>query len=151
MEVRDIIKDARVITEDTTFAEALTIMIRANTNSLLVADDNGTLCGELSVADLLDAIIPHDIDGDTVTNSLSEESAFAALIGTAKDQLVGDFMNTDYDAIHPDDGLMTIAAIAIAHQRARIPVTDHDGRPIGIISRQGLKQILAQYLENTPT
>lgn len=147
MEVRDIMKDARVITEDTTFAEALTIMIRANTNSLLVANEDGLLCGELSVADLLDAIIPFDTDGDTVTSSLTEESAFKNLIAGAKDQPAGDFMNTDYDAVRPDDGLMTIAAIAIAHQRARIPVTDHDGRPIGVISRQGLKQILNQYLQ----
>jgi predicted transcriptional regulator len=29
---------------------------------------------------------------------------------------------------------------------ARIPVVDHDNRPVGIISRQGLRHILSIYL-----
>lgn len=146
MEVRDIIKDARVITEDTTFAEALTIMIRAQTNSLLVADEEGMLCGDVSVADLLDAIVPLDSDGDTMTSTFSDEAAFEALIINAQDRPVRDFMNTEYNAVRPNDGLMEVAAIAVAHQRARIPVTDHDGRPVGIISRQELKHVLGSYL-----
>lgn len=149
MEVRDIIKDARVITEDTTFAEALTIMIRAQTNSLLVADEDGILCGDVSVADLLDAIVPLDSDGDVITSTFTDEIALKGLIINAQDRPVRDFMNVDYHTVKPTDGLMEIAAIAIAHQRARIPVTDHDGRPIGIISRQGLKHMLGSYLNIT--
>jgi CBS domain-containing protein len=55
-------------------------------------------------------------------------------------------MSVDIDPVHIDDGLMTVAATAIARRQARIPVIDHDNRPIGIISRRGLKHILAKFL-----
>jgi len=55
-------------------------------------------------------------------------------------------MSTDYATVNPQDTLITIAAEAISHQRARIPVVDAEKRPVGIISRRGLKQILAQYI-----
>jgi CBS domain-containing protein len=42
--------------------------------------------------------------------------------------------------------LITIAGTAIAHQTAHIPIVDHDNHPIGVISRRGLKHILAKYL-----
>lgn len=146
MEVQDIIKEARIIPEYTSFAEALEIMIQAKTNSLLVVDDEGILSGEVSVSDFLDAIVPFDVDGDTMTTNFTSESAFKEAIIRAQDIPVADFMSADYDAIHPDDGLMDIAAVAVAHQRARIPVIDHSGRPIGIISRQGLKLMLGSFL-----
>jgi CBS domain-containing protein len=146
MEVRDIIKDARIISEYNSFSEALETMIRAQTNSLLVVDEEGLLVGEVSVADLLDAIVPFDLDGDTVTTNFTSEAAFKEAIVRAQDMLVQDFMTVDYVAVHPDDGLVDIAAVAVAHQRARIPVVDHSGRPVGIISRQGLKHILGSFL-----
>jgi CBS domain-containing protein len=43
---------------------------------------------------------------------------------------------------------MSIAGTAIAHERARIPVVDNENRPVGIISRQGLKQILAKFINH---
>jgi len=44
------------------------------------------------------------------------------------------------------DSIMNVAASAIAHQHSRIPVVDHENRPIGVISRQGLKHIIASFL-----
>jgi CBS domain-containing protein len=146
MEVRDIIKDARIISEYTSFSEALEIMIRAQTNTLLIIDDEGLLVGELSVPDLLDAIVPLDLDGDAMTTNFTSESAFKEAIVRAQDMPVQDFMTVDYVAVHPDDGLMDIAAVAVAHQRARIPVIDHSGRPVGIISQQGLKHMLGSFI-----
>ena len=55
------------------------------------------------------------------------------------------WVTTDFTTVTPDDSILAVAAAAIAHQRARIPVVDHDERPIGIISRQGLKQILGKF------
>jgi CBS domain-containing protein len=147
MEIQDIIKDARIITEDTTFAEALELMVRTHTNSLLVVDESGKLSGEVSVADLFDAIIPFDVDGDSVLEHFSSEEQIIEAIKKAKDTPVDMFMSVDLDAMHPDEGLLQIAATAIANQRSRIPVVDHEDRPIGIISRQGLKRILGSYLK----
>ena len=50
------------------------------------------------------------------------------------------------DPVHADDELITIAGTAIANDTAHIPIVDHDNKPIGIISRRGIKHILAKYL-----
>ncbi len=146
MEAKEIIKDIQVVEETATFEEALTAMIKSQTNTLLVVDEDGCLSGEVSVSDLLDAIVPWDLDGDKITESFSSEEAFAKAIQNAKDKPVFDFMSVDFDTVKPDDGLINIAATAIAYQRARIPVVDHENRPIGIISRRGLKHILGNFL-----
>ena len=146
MEVADIIKEAHIIGEESTFAEALTKMIRSQTNTLLVVDEEGKLTGELSVADFLDAVVPMDVDGDDVLEHFASEDQFEAAIKEARDTPVSLFMSYDFDTVGIHDGLFEVAATAVSRQRARIPVIDKEGRPVGIISRQGLKHILGDFL-----
>jgi len=146
MEAKEITKEAVLISEIDSFSDALKKMVSEKTNTLLVVDEEGRLSGEVSVTDLLDAVVPEYLDGDSIMeNFMSEETFQQAVLGAA-DKPVELFMNRDFTAVNLSDGLLPIAANAIAHQRARIPVVDVDNRPIGIISRQGLKHILARFL-----
>ncbi|MEX0917943.1 MAG: CBS domain-containing protein [Candidatus Paceibacterota bacterium] len=146
MELKDIVKEAVVIGESATFREALSAMIREQTNTLLVTGDNGELIGEVSVSDLMDAVVPEYLDGDSIASSFATEEMFEEAVQKASDKPVSEFMNADVEAVETDDGLMQVAAVAIAHQKARIPVVDKENRPIGIISRRGLKELLASSL-----
>lgn len=147
MDIKDITKPAVVISESDTFATALHRMLNEHTNTLLVAGENGELVGEVSVSDLFDGVVPMSMDADVVLTQLSDETGFARAVAEATDIPVSDFMSTDYHAVKPDTTILEVAAIAIAHGRARMPVVDHDNRPIGMISRQGLKKILGTYME----
>lgn len=146
MEVKDILKPAVTVTESASFREALSAMISGKTNSLLVVDNDGKLVGEVSVADLLDAIVPEYLDGDSIAAHFATEEMFEEAVRDTEEKQVEFFMSRDFSTVEMDDGLMAVAATAIAHQRARIPVVDADGRPVGVISRQGLKHIIAQFL-----
>lgn len=146
MEVRDIMKEAVIVDESATFRDALTTMIAQKTNSLLVISDDGTLVGEVSVSDLLDAVIPEYLDGDSVATQFSDEDTFKKAVQEASDKEVAMFMTVETDPIRVDDSLMAVAGTAIAQRRARIPVVDRNNRPVGIISRRGLKQMLAVFL-----
>ncbi|MCA9366157.1 CBS domain-containing protein [Candidatus Kaiserbacteria bacterium] len=146
MEVKDIIKDAVTISEEASFREALAAMVGQKTNTLLVVDESGSLTGEVTVADLMDAIVPEYLDGDNIAANFATEDMFEQAVLDASEQQVKFFMSHDFSVVELDDGLMAIAATAIAHQRARIPVVDKDNHPVGIISRQGLKHIIAQFL-----
>ena len=146
MEIRDLTKDAVLISEDSTFRDAIALMVAKQTNSLLVINEDGELSGEVNVSDLLDAIVPLDIDPEDVEETLGTEKTFATAVKNAEDIEVRDFMTVDIRPVHVDDSLITIAATAIANQTAHIPIIDHDNHPIGVISRRGLKHILAQYL-----
>ncbi|MCD5381195.1 MAG: CBS domain-containing protein [Candidatus Pacebacteria bacterium] len=147
MKVKDIVKPAVIIAETDTFATALKAMINQQTNTLLVTNERGKLVGEITVADFLDAVIPDTLDGSEVMSHFNSDEAFISSIDIAKDIPVGEFMSHDFSALTLEDDLIAIVGTAIAHQRARIPVVDSDNRPVGIIARQGLKRILAKFMQ----
>ena len=146
MELKDIIKEPAIISEEATFREALGAMIREETNTLLVIGEEGTLVGEVSVSDLMDAIIPEYVTGDNMADNFATEELFTEAVKGAADSIVSEFMSMDIESVEVTDSIIEVAAIAIAHQKARIPVVDGEDRPIGIISRRGLKQLLARAL-----
>lgn len=146
MEVKDITKEAVTIGEEASFRDALKAMVNGKTNTLLVIDDKGKLSGEVSVTDLLDAIVPEYLDGDSIAAHFATEEMFEEAVRDTEDKQVQFFMSHDFSTVEMHDGLMEVAATAIGHQRARIAVVDEDGRPLGIISRQGLKHIIAKFL-----
>ncbi len=146
MQAKDITKPAIIISEDTPLRIAIERMNKEHTNTLLVVGEGGVLTGEVSVSDLLDAVIPNDMSGDDVISHFTNEEKFIAAVQAAAERPVYEFMIRDFTSVTADDELITIAATAIGHQRARIPVVDKDNRPIGIISRQGLKRILSRFV-----
>ena len=147
MKLAEITKEAFIIPENASFGEALDMMLNNYTNTLLVVNDAGELSGEVSVSDLFDAVIPMTMDPDDVIGNIKNEPAFIESVKAARETPIFDFMSTDYTTVTPDDTIMDVAAVAIAHQQARIPVVDHDGHPVGIISRQGLKKILGKFMQ----
>lgn len=146
MEIRDLAKEAVVISEDSTFREAISLMVSRETNNILVVDEDGKLSGEISVSDLMNAIVPDHLEPDEVLDELATEKGFANAVKEASEKPVLDFMSADFEAVHVDDNLITIAGTALAHSTESIPVVDQDDHPIGVISRKGLKHILAKYL-----
>lgn len=84
MKVKDIVKPAVIVAETDTFETALKAMINQQTNTLLVVDEDGYLSGEVTVADLLDAIVPSTLNGTEVMEHFSTDEAFAASIEIAK-------------------------------------------------------------------
>lgn len=146
MNLREIMKEAVVVTETASLADALHAMNTGSTNTLLVTGETGELVGEVSVSDLFDAIIPQQISGDQAIDHLNDEIAFKAAVQAAAETPVQEFMSSDFDTVTPDGSLLQVAAVAIGQGRARIAVVDHENRPVGIISRSGLKQLFEAYL-----
>ena len=95
----------------------------------------------------MNGIVPDYLEPDRVLEELATESGFAKAVKAAGDKLVSDFMSVDFEAVHVGDNLLTIAGTAITHSTESIPVVDDEDHPIGVISRMGLKKILAEYLD----
>ncbi len=151
MELKDITKEAFTITADTTFKDAVAKMVAHQTNVLLVTDANGVLSGIVSVSDLLDAIVPEYLDGDSTAAHFATADMFNEAVDDSKEVAVREFMTTNITTANEGESLMAVAVAAIANKRFRIPVVDKDGKPVGLVSRQGLKHIIAEQLgiENT--
>jgi predicted transcriptional regulator len=146
MQVKDIVKPAIIINESDTFEIALKAMMTQHTNTLLVVGEDGCLSGEVSVTDLLGAIVPDTLNGNEVISHFSTDDAFIASIQFVKDLPVSEFMSHDVTPLTLNDNLLTVVGTAIAQELARIPVIDDEGHPVGIISRQGLKQIMDKFM-----
>lgn len=146
MELKDITKEAVTISEEATLEDVIRTMVERKTNVLLAINHNGELVGEVHVSDLLDAIVPEYLDGDSVAAHFATTEMFTEAVHKAREKKVSSFMTHSKDPIEATDGLMTVAATAIAQRRAHIPVIDSEHKPIGIISRRGLKHIIADVL-----
>lgn len=146
MHLKDITKEAITISADAPFYEAVSLMMEKQTNVLLVVDSEGVLDGVVSVTDLLDAVVPEYLDGDSTAAHFASEDMFKKAVTETKDRPVRDFMSAELTTVQKDESLMAVAVTAITSKRLRIPVVDEGGRPTGIISRQGLKRIIAEQL-----
>lgn len=146
MELKDVTKEPTVISQDASLQEAVTMMVEKKTNVLLVTDNDGLLIGVTSVSDLLDAVVPEYLDGDSTAAHFATEEMFKKSVTDTKDTPVREFMSRRLTKVREGESLMAVAVKAIANKRLRIPVVDTDGRPTGLISRQGLKNIIAAQL-----
>lgn len=145
MDIREITKDAVVINENISFGEALEAMDKNKTNTLLVTNDDGELSGEVTMTDILEAIVPNNLNGDQVMDRLYTDEGLRVAVKDAFDKPVSDFMSVDFTALETNDNMLNVIATAIAHNRSSIPVVDIDNRPVGIISRRGLKHIIKKF------
>ena len=146
MEVKDIIKEASIINTEANFKEAVEKMIADKTNSLLVIDTEEKLVGEITISELLAAVVPDYLSGDDISAHFIDNEQFEESVKDAAEKQVEYFMSKKIAPVKLDEELMVIAVKAIANKTVRIPVVDEDGKPIGIISRRGLKHIIADAL-----
>lgn len=146
MELKDITKEAALISMDATFEDAVRKMVSEQANALVVVNENGEFAGEVNVSDLFEAIVPEFLDGDAVLEYFESEKQFMKAVKEASGKLVEEFVSMNAEPVHTDDSIINVASAAVAHQHSRIPVVDKSNRPIGVISRQGLKHIIANQL-----
>lgn len=146
MELKDITKEAAVIDVNQTFEDAVRKMIKEQANALIVVDEDGKFAGEINVSDLFEAIVPEHLNGDTVTSYFDSEEKFIAAVKEAAEKPLELFVSYNAEPVLVTDSIISVAAAAIAHQHSRIPVVDQENRPIGVISRRGLKQIIGNYM-----
>ncbi len=146
MEVKDIIKQASLITTTASFKDAVTQMVNEKTNSLLVVDDEGKLVGEITISELLAAVVPDYLSGDSISAHFVDNETFEETVKETSEKQVSFFMSDKVTPVKLDEELMAIATKAIKYKTVRIAVVDDENKPIGIISRRGLKHIIGDAL-----
>ncbi len=147
--MKDIMIHCTLVKNTATFDDVINVMISENTNSVLVIDDEGKMVGEVNVVELLKAVVPDYTEEDTIAAHFTTEEIFHEEIARTKNMPVTDFMVTDKTTVTENASLMEVAVIAIERGQARIPVVDEDNKPLGAITRRGLKKIMAQHLDIT--
>lgn len=146
MELKDITKEAITINQTASFRDAVAMMIGRQTNSLLVVDDEGILVGELSISRLLRTVVPDYIDNDTITAHFVSNEMFEEAVHDTAEKEIQYFMSTDIHTVKENESLAAVATHAIAKHKIRVAVVDVENKPLGVISRRGLKHIIGSAL-----
>lgn len=134
MLVSDIMtRNPRTVSPDTRLQEVASIMCLYRIPALPVVDGDGRLVGNISEMDLLRNLFPtmEDImSGDAALEIERMTSNYSA----SMERRVSDMMVQNPVSVSPDQHVLKAAAKMTSHRFRRIPVTDGDGRLVGVMS-----------------
>jgi CBS domain-containing protein len=117
------------VKKDATFREMVTALREHRVSAFPVIDDDGKVVGVVSEADLL---TKEALDGEpgVFSGILHRRDQYKARGVTA-----GDLMTAAVVAVRPEDTVEHAARLMYDRRVKRLPVTDADGRLVGIVSR----------------
>lgn len=146
LKVRDIMMEPITIRNSATFLETTKLMMERKVNTLLVVNEEGKLLGEVSVVNLLEAVVPDYVEEDSIAAHYISYETFEKEIDEAKDLPVSKFVNAHRAYVKEDASIMEVAIAAMDKSQARVPVVDDEKKPVGVVTRRGLKKIIAAHL-----
>ena len=134
------------ITLGSSMQVAVDLVFTANTNDLMVVDNDGNFIGVLSEGDLIRAAIP-DFEELMSSSEGSFEQACEILFKTGMDlekQIIDRFIVTNAITLNQDDELLKASVVMVNKQIRRLPVVK-DKKFIGTVSRADIcRAILTQ-------
>lgn len=105
-----------VFTRDTDLLDAVRILVDRRISGAPVVDGRGNLVGILTERDFLRAALVAGYHGES-------------------GGCVGDYMNSDVEAVNADDSLLDVATRFVETKHRRYPVME-DNRVVGLVTRQ---------------
>ncbi|QSH39445.1 CBS domain-containing protein [Candidatus Kaiserbacteria bacterium] len=144
--VEDIMRPAIFTSSTATLEETLQKMITERRNSLTVLAEDGTLAGMVNAIDIIKAVLPDYMEESNLAARFSNMELLKEDAERVKDTPVADFMETEVPTIKVDGNVIEAAAIAAHTGRGRIAVVNADNKPVGILTRTELKQVIGATL-----
>lgn len=145
--VKEIMRNVHTISSEGTFRDALKELITQKSNSLVVIDAQGLFVGMINARVLIERAVPAYISNDEIAAHYASEDIFREAVEKVADMPLTDFMDADVETIKENESLMKVAVIATKNQQIRIPVLDDEKKPIGLLTRTELKQVIGSFLE----
>ena len=134
MLVSDIMTQSpRTVSPDTKLQEVASIMCLYRIPALPVVDEDGKLVGNISEMDLLSNLLPTMEDimaGEAAMEIDRMRSNYSDSVGVR----VSEMMNKDPVSVSPDQHVLKATAKMTSHRFRRIPVTDSNGKLVGVMS-----------------
>lgn len=142
-------KDVVTVNARDTVHDALEVMIENKVSALPVVDHQGHCVGMLSTHDFVDVTYELD-EGLTALEHESElwwGSFVRNLSQNVGQQSVMDLMTEDVVSVRPDTPLVEAASVMLRERVHRLPVVDHEGRLLGIVS---MSDVLRAFVHWAP-
>ncbi len=131
------------IKPEDTVAKAVDLFIKHDISALPVVDNNGTVVGVISEADLVHRKeIGTEVQRRWWLEAVTPSSILAKEFAKSHGRRVDEVMSTHVISASEDTPLAEIASILERHRIKRVPIL-RDGKLIGVVSRSNLIQALA--------
>jgi len=139
MRVRELMTaNPLTVREDEPITRAARLMLENRYGGLPVVNDEGRLAGVLEVDDLLPhpETIPHtDVEALKLFEDWIDPGDYAEIFRRYEGTPVKKVMRRDSPTLKPDDRLWHALKTLVENQYRRVPVTDDEGRVVGILTR----------------
>lgn len=144
--VKEIMRPAVTVEETTTLREVVDRMITEKRNSLIVTNSSGVFVGAVNAIDVIKAVLPDYLEEDAIAAHFADQSLLEQDVAQAEKMPVKEFMNAHAPTITPLSGVLEAAARVIQGGQGRIVVVDDAKKPVGIITRTEIKQVIGKLL-----
>jgi len=119
LKVKDVMtRDVVCVHADQTADEAAARFVRARISGAPVVDAHGVCVGVLSATDYVSPRCPDD----------------SAACTDGERKSVGDLMSRGVQSVGPEQTLLTAARLMCIKHLHRLPVLDHESRPVGLLT-----------------
>lgn len=145
--VSDIMRKVNTIGSGSTFKEVLAKMIEHKTNSLAVVDESGAFVGMVNARTLIHHAVPSYLGEDSTAAHFANEELFRDEVKKVSGDAVEKFIDDGISTINEKESLMKAAMIVGEGKQVRIPVLDENNKPIGLLTRTELKQVIGAFLD----
>lgn len=134
------------LTPKDSMKKAMEIMIRENTNGIVVVDKKRKVVGILSSWDIIKYIVPDYLEEDKHLASFEAPDVFKTrTIAISKDP-VSKFMSQPVHCVHPDSSIMEAAATLSTFHLRQLPVVDKTGHLVGYLNKTDIKLAVGMAL-----
>lgn len=145
--VRDLMRHAVIIPENAQLKEALEALVEGKVNLAVVVDADGVFVGGITTLDIIRAILPDYLEEDKAVKHFVDDEMLSEDTKKAATIPIIDFVDRRDATIDPDAGLLEATIVASGDGNGRIVVVDENKKPVGLLTRTEIKQVLAAYLD----
>jgi CBS domain-containing protein len=123
----------KTVSPDTKLQEVASIMCLYRIPALPVVDEQGKLVGNISEMDLLKNLLP-TMDDIVAGNAVLEIERMTPNYSASMAKRVSEIMVKNPVSVSPEQHVLKATAKMTSHRFRRIPVTNGDGKLVGVMS-----------------
>lgn len=142
--------DVVSVTAKSTIREAVELMLKTNTNSLVVVDEQSRVVGMLSSIDVIHFVVPDYLEDDKHLAAFEARDVFAERVQEIGGQPVHKSMSANVHTIKSSHTLIEAATLLAEHRINQLPVVDDDGKLVGYIGRTNVKKAIGDVFAEHP-
>jgi CBS domain-containing protein len=102
--------------------------------------------GMVNARTLIHESVPSYLGDDATAAHFVNETIFKEEVEKVANESIEKIMDEDVKTIKANESLMKAAMIVSSGNQVRIPVLDEENRPIGLLTRTELKQVIGLFL-----